>query len=269
MTLKKAWAFLVREFRTQTSYRLAFIMNFVGVFLSVAIFFFISKLIGTNISPYLAPYGGDYFAFVLIGIALSGFMGIGLGVFASSISRAQSQGTLEAMLVTPTRLSEIVLLSSVWSFLFTAFNVFVHLFFGVTVFGLRLGEANVAAAVLVLVLIVSIFSGLGIISASFIMVLKRGDPINWLFGSVSSIMGGTFFPIQVLPIWLQKFSYLFPLFYALRAMRLALLKGYSFGALAPDILVLALFMAAIVPLSLWCFKYAVRRAKIDGSLVTY
>lgn len=269
MILKKTWAFLVRDFRTQTSYRLAFIMNFAGIFLSVAIFFFISKLIGKSISPYLAPYGGNYFAFVLIGIALSGFLGTGLGVFASSISSAQSQGTLEAMLATPTKLSEIILLSSVWSFLFTAFNVIVYLFFSVAVFGLRLGGANVPAAVLILLLIVSIFSGLGIISASFIMVLKRGDPISWIFGSASSIMGGTFFPIQVLPDWLQKFSYLFPLFYALRAMRLALLKGYSFAALAPDILALIAFVVVILPFSIWCFNYAVRRAKIDGSLATY
>lgn len=269
MTLKKAWAFLIRDFRMQTSYRLAFIINFAGIFFSVAVFFFISKLIGNGISHYLAPYGGDYFSFVLIGVALSGFMGTGLGVFASSISRAQSHGTLEAMLVTPTRLSEIILLSSVWSFLFTTFNVLVYIFFGVVVFGLKLGGANVAAAILILILIVSIFSGLGIISASFIMVVKRGDPISWLFGSASSIMGGAFFPIQVLPGWLQNFSYVFPLFYALRAMRFALLKGYSFAALVPDILALVAFVAAIMPFSLWCFKYAVKRAKIDGSLATY
>jgi ABC-2 type transport system permease protein len=93
--------------------------------------------------------------------------------------------------------------------------------------------------------------------------------VSWLFGSVSGIMSGTFFPIQVLPNWLQKFSYVFPLFYGLRAMRLALLKGASISTLAPNILALAAFVIAIIPLSLVCFKYAVRRAKIDGSLATY
>ena len=128
---------------------------------------------------------------------------------------------------------------------------------------------NVFAALLILFLTVGIFSGLGIISASFIMIFKRGDPSNWVFGSVSSLMGGTFFPVTVFPTWLQKFSYLFPIFYSLRAMRLALLRGYSLGALAPDILVLAGFAVAIVPLSIYIFKIAVRQAKIDGSLATY
>ena len=88
--LRKAWAFLVRDLRTQMSYRLAFIMNVAGIFFSVAIFFFISKLLGSSINPYLAQYGGNYFAFVIIGLAVSGFMGTSMGVFASSISTAQA-----------------------------------------------------------------------------------------------------------------------------------------------------------------------------------
>ncbi|RJQ51034.1 MAG: ABC transporter permease [Actinobacteria bacterium] len=244
-------------------------MNFAGIFMAVTVFFFVSKLMGKSISPYLAQYGGDYFAFVLIGIALSGFLTTGLGVFSSSVSSAQSTGTLEAMLVTPTSLPEIVLLSSLYSFIFTALNVLVYLIFGVAVFGLDLGRANVPAAMLVLLLMVLVFSGLGIIAASFVMLFKRGDPVGWIFGSVSSVMGGTFFPVQILPAWLQKLSYLFPVFYGLRAMRLALLKGVGLAALAPDIAALAAFAALIVPLSLWSFSLAVRRAKIDGSLATY
>jgi ABC-2 type transport system permease protein len=267
--LRKSWAFLVRDFRSQTSYRLAFIMNIAGIFFSIAIFFFISRLLGRAVNPFLAQYGGNYFAFVLVGLAVSGFMGTSLGVFSSTISSAQAQGTLEVMLVTPTKLPEIICMSSIWSFLFTSLNILIYLVIGVMVFGLKLAGANVAAALVVLFLIVTIFSGLGIISASFIMVLKRGDPISWLFGSVSAIMSGTFFPVQVLPGWLQKYSIFFPLFYGLRAMRLALLKAASLSVLAPDILALAVFVAVIIPLSFLAFRYAVGRAKIDGSLATY
>ncbi len=269
MIFRKGLAFLIRDFRTQTSYRLAFITSFAGIFVSVAMFFFLSKLMGKGLTPYLAEYSGNYFAYVIIGISLSGFMGTGLGVFSSSISSAQAQGTLEAMLVTPTRLPEIVGFSSIWSFIFTAINMVVYLAFGVIFFGLRFGNANIPAALIVLLLLTVIFSGIGIMSASFVMVLKRGNPLDWIFGSASSILGGTFFPTQVLPAWLQKFSYLFPVFYALRAMRLALIKGASLMTLAPDILVLGAFALVTIPFSILCFKYAVRQAKIDGSLATY
>ena len=253
----------------QVSYRLSFLLQFFGIFFSVTTFFFVSKLLGKAVNPYLTSYGGDYFSYVLIGIAFSGFLGTGLGTFSSTISSAQSQGTLEAMLVTPTRLAAIVTFSSLWSFLFTAFNVFIYLLFGALFFNLNLSKANVLAATIILFLTIIIFSGIGIVSASFIMVLKRGDPINWLFGSFSSLLGGTYFPITVLPAWLQKASYFIPLFYALRAMRHAVLQGYTFLMLGKDITILCIFAICILPISLFCFRFAVKRAKIEGSLVTY
>ncbi|MBE0447272.1 MAG: ABC transporter permease [Actinobacteria bacterium] len=261
--------FLRRDLSIEMSYRLAFLMRFFGIFFAVASFFFVSKLIGKAANPYLSQYGGDYFAFVLIGIALTGFQGTGLSTFSSAISSEQAQGTLEAMLVMPTRLSTIIFSSSVWNFLFTAFNILIYLAIGTLLFGADLGKANIPAALVVLVLTVFIFSGLGIISASVIMVLKRGDPINWLFGSLSSLLGGAFFPVAVLPSWLQGLSYLFPVFYSLRAMRYAVLNGAAISAISGDVLALALFSAVVLPLSIVAFKRAVGIAKTDGTLGTY
>lgn len=267
--LGKISAFIKRDFLIETSYRFSFMLRFLGIFFSAAGFFFLAKLFGKNISPYLEPYGGDYFSFVLIGIAISSFLATSMRSFSSSISGAQLQGTLESILITPTRISEIVLYSSIWNFISTAFDILVYLVIGIVIFGLRLNLANYAAAALVLVLTIVCFSGLGIISASFIMLLKRGDPISWVVASVSSFLGGTFFPIAVFPAWLQKLAYLFPLFYSLRAMRLALLKGYSFYALRYDVTALVVFIIAILPLSIFSFKHAVRVAKTEGSLGTY
>ncbi len=265
----KLLAFIIRDYRMETSYRLAFVMRFAGIFISIATFFFIAQLFGEETIPQLEAYGGNYFSFVLIGIAFSGLLTVGLSTFSRSISTAQAQGTLEAMLVTPTKLSLIVLFSSLWSFLFTALNVMVYLIIGSLLFGADFSNANLVASFLILALTIPVFSGIGILSASFIIVLKRGDPINWVFGSLSTLMGGTFFPIEVMPAWLQKFAYVFPIFYALRAMRQALIQGATLSALSTDILVLATMAALVLPLSIVAFKYAVKQAKIDGSLTTY
>lgn len=151
----------------------------------------------------------------------------------------------------------------------TGLNALVYLLFGILFFGFSIGRANILSASLVFFLTLFIFSSLGIISASFIMVLKRGDPISWLFGSFSSFVGGTYFPVKILPFWLQKLSYLVPLFYSLRAMRLAVLQGCGVGELLPEIGALFGFALLLLPLSLFSFKKALVRAKIDGSLVTY
>ena len=77
------------------------------------------------------------------------------------------------------------------------------------------------------------------------------------------------FPISVLPEWLRTISYLLPITYSLSGMRHALLQGYSLSALAPEITALMVFSVVLVPLGLLSFKYAVKRAKVDGSLVQY
>ena len=57
--------------------------------------------------------------------------------------------------------------------------------------------------------------------------------------------------------------------YSLEGMRLALLQGYSIRALLPNIVALILFSIIMLPLSIFIFGYAVKRAKIDGTLTQY
>ena len=82
-------------------------------------------------------------------------------------------------------------------------------------------------------------------------------------------MGGIYYPISVTPAWMQSLAKLIPVTYALRAMRLALLQGASFSELQGDILALVIFSVILLPLSLMIFGFAVRLAKIDGSLTHY
>jgi len=266
---KKALNFVKRDFILATSYRFAFLLQLFGILFSVLTFYFLAQMFGDAAIPYLEPYGGDYFSFVLIGIAFSTYLTTGLTSFSGSIRNEQMMGTLEAMLVTPTKTSLIIIFSSLWNFIFASIRVLAYLLIGVFLFDVNMSNANLVGALITLILTIICFSSLGIISASFIMVLKQGDPINWFFSALSGLLGGVFYPITVLPQWLQMFSYILPITYSLNAMRLALLQGYSLEALAPDILALVLFSVVMLPFSIMAFRYAVRRAKVDGSLTQY
>ena len=122
---------------------------------------------------------------------------------------------------------------------------------------------------LALLLTVIAFSSLGIVSASFIMIFKRGDPIAFALATSSTLLGGVYYPISILPGWLQSLSYLFPITYSLHAIRLSLLQGAGFGEVGGDLLALVIFSCITLPISLVCFRYAVARAKRDGSLAHY
>jgi len=269
LLLEKPLAFVWRDFIEDTSYKLSFFMQFLSIFISTAMLFFFSRLIGDAGTSYLKPYGGNYFSFVLIGIAFYSYLSVSMKSLSETIREGQMLGTLEALLVTQTEIPTIIISSSLYSFIWASFKVAVYLLLGVYVFGLNLGNANLIGAIIVLILTIISFGSLGIISASFIMVLKRGDPVNWIFSSVSGLLGGLYYPISVLPDWLQRFSYLLPVTYALEGMRLAVLKGYSVSELFPNILALTLFSIIMLPLSILVFGYAVKKAKKDGTLTQY
>ena len=122
---------------------------------------------------------------------------------------------------------------------------------------------------LILLLTVLSASSFGIISACFIMVVKRGDPISWLFKSASYLLGGVVFPVTILPPWMQKMALLLPTTHALQAMRLVMLQGKSITDILPEIASLCVFCFLLLPMSLRVLIYAVRRAKEDGTLTHY
>ncbi len=262
-------AFLIRDFYTETSYRFAFLVGIGGILFRAFIFYFLAQLIGDSAAPLLADYNGDYFAFVLIGIALGGYFGVGLSGFARALRNAQTTGTLEALLMTPVPVPLVIVGSAAWSYVYTTFRVLIYLLAGVLLLGLDLSGANVPAALLILLLSIVAFASIGILAASVIMVIKRGDPVTALFGSLANLVGGVYYPIEVMPGWLQAIAKLLPITYALRGMRLALLTGALWAELAPDLLALLAFCLLLFPLSLFVFRAAVERARADGSLAQY
>ena len=113
------------------------------------------------------------------------------------------------------------------------------------------------------------FLSVGILSASFLLVYKMGNPLSWIFGSVSGLLGGIVFPVAILPSGIRWLSYLLPVTYSLDGMRKSLLASAGFGSILPDIGALAAFNAVLLPLSLVAFRLAVRKAKRDGTLTHY
>jgi ABC-2 type transport system permease protein len=267
--LKKSLSFLWKDFVSDASYKFAFVAQFAGILFSVITSFFLSRLFGSAISPHLKPYGGDYFSFVLIGLAFANYLHVSLHSFSNSIREAQILGTLEAVLLTQTEIPTIIFCSALYSFVMASARVVVFLLLGVFAFGLEMGKANVVGAFLILSVTVIAFSSLGIISASFIMVLKRGDPLNWVFTNLSWVLGGVLYPVAILPDWVRNISYLLPITHSLEGMRLALLKGYTIQGLLPHMIPLLVWTMIMLPLSVWIFQYAVKRAKMEGSLMQY
>jgi len=137
---------------------------------------------------------------------------------------------------------------------------------GTALFGFPLRSANWIAVCAVLLATLLAFSGLGILSASYVLLFKRGNPAKWLLIGLWGVAGGMLFPVTILPDWLQLIARLNPMTHALNAMRAALLGGAAFSDLLPAIEILLLFTLVLLPISVLVFSWTVRRTKITGTL---
>ncbi len=244
-------------------------MQLLGIFPAVIMFFFLSRLVGNTISGPLSAYGGGYFPFVLIGIAVQNYLTVSLGSFSASLRESQLSGTLEAILATPVSLPSFLAGSTAYGFLLNALRIFIYLIVGALLFDAHFNWMGLPAVLGIIVLTIGAFSSLGIFSAAFVMLFKRGDPINWGFNVISWLLGGVYYPVSILPGWLQKTAWFIPMTHTLEALRIILLTEKGLSAIGENLLVLGLWGVIGLPLSLLCFRYALIRARIEGTLGHY
>jgi len=128
---------------------------------------------------------------------------------------------------------------------------------------------TVLAAVIVVLLSILANAGLGFINASFVLVTKRPSPMAQLLGLVTNLLAGVYYPVEVLPDWLRSFSHLLPATYSFDALRRTMLQGASLADVGQDLLALGEFTLVLLPIGLIALRYAVRWAKMDGSLSQY
>jgi ABC-2 type transport system permease protein len=267
--MRKLLAFLRRDFLELVSYRFRLFMNFGALLVGVLFLFFIGKTFSGGLSAYLSRYGNDYFAFALLGLSVSTFVSTGLYSLSEQVRDAQVQGTLEALLVTPTSTNAILFGNSLWSFVASFLESVLYLVIAAAIIGLHVSAAQIALVLLILALTFLCFLFLGMISAAFIMTFKQGNPINLIFGASSYFLGGLLFPVEVLPLPLQKISFFLPITHASTAVREILLVPGGGGTWLPAILFLAAFALVVGPVAFIFLRLSLSRAKKDGSLVQF
>jgi ABC-2 type transport system permease protein len=264
--LRRIQAFIKKEFRLQLSYQFEFLFLILGVFTSVATYFFIDRLFGRQSIPELAAFGANFFAYVLVGNAFFAYVGTAIGGFSGRIADEQSLGTLEVLLGTPTRLWVVILAIAVWNTLYASVEVVMYFLIGGVGFGVDFGGINWPALAAVLGLAIVVFNSVGLAEAGCLLLFKRGIAGAWAFNSLTAVLGGVFFPVTVLPEWLRWIADLNPITYAVRGLQLAIFQGSGVGDLTKDLAVLTAFAAVLVPAGLGIWQWTLRRARIEGSL---
>lgn len=260
-------AFFRRDRRIEASYRAGLLLRLGSAVVTVGVFFFLGRTFDAA-APGLTDVGSSYFAFVLIGIIAQEFLGQAVSGFGSSLRESQTTGTLELMLLGPSRLVTLLGSSMLWLYASAGLGALTYLVLGVAL-GVDVGRADVPAAALGLGLLLVGLAGMGFLAGAVVLVVKRGNPLGWAFRGASVVLGGILYPVAVLPPVLQLAGQALPITHGLHVLRGAILDGDGVVALAEPLLLLAVVSLVHLALGVAAFEAAIRHARSDGSLAQY
>lgn len=267
--VSKLPAFLRRDLLTTLSYRVYFVSDLLGLLSQALLFYFISEMIDSAELPSYGSTSPTYLEFVVVGVAVGVFVQFALTRVAAALRQEQLQGTLESMLVTPTAPGTIQLGSVVFDLAYVPLRTVVFLGAMTVAFGLDFEASGVLPAMLVLLAFIPFVWGLGVLGAAAILTVRRGAGVAAIAGGLLALLSGAYFPVTLLPGWLQAVAEWNPVAVALDGMRSALLGGASWAETGADLLVLVPFSLASLLLGLVAFRLALRHERAQGTLGVY
>jgi ABC-2 type transport system permease protein len=201
--------------------------------------------------------------YLVIGTAIWSFVSV---VF-ETVTIERWEGTIEYTFMAPvsrlTHMLGMCTFAIIHGLLLTVVQLLVVSLF----FHLDLSHANWgASAVIMLVGSVS-FIGLGTMGAVLpLLYTERGAQMTYIIRAVMLLVSGVYYPITVLPSWLQPLSAVSPATYVLDGLRQSLQNGQGVVALWGDIWPLLICGVVALPLGLFIFSLGERYAKRTGRL---
>ena len=256
--LRASYAFVERNFfltRRYWGWEIAFLVYSVAGALSIS-------LIGASL--------GDtrLLLSLVIGAIFWNYLSVIFSWIADTIAIERWEGTLEYTMMAPVRrythLLGAAAYAVVYGFIHTAAILVVMILFFPQ---LDLGTANFASAVVIMLVGSFSFVGIGMMAAILpLLYVERGAQMTFVIQSVLLLISGVYYPITVLPPWMQVLSHLSPATYVLDGVRAALIDGRPLSEQGGNLGPLVAMAIVFIPLGLWSFGRAERYAKRTGKL---
>jgi ABC-2 type transport system permease protein len=267
--LRKIPAFLRRDLLVLLSYRVAFVSDIVGLVGQILVFYFVGKMVSPSSLP---TYGGSevtYLEFAAVGVAIGVFLQVGFERVSTAIRGEQLMGTLESVMMTPTAPSTVQLGSVAFDLVYVPLRTAIFLGAVAAVFGLHFDASGIAPTVVVLLAFIPFVWGIGIATAGLVLTFRRGAGAAGVALIGIGLLSGAYFPLDLLPGWLQTVAEFNPMALAIDGMREALLGGTGWSGIGEILVRLVPLSAVSLVVGLAVFRVALRRERAQGTLGLY
>jgi ABC-2 type transport system permease protein len=205
--------------------------------------------------------------YLLIGAMLWSYLSMVFVEVAWTISWERWEGTIEYTMMAPVKRATHLLGVSTFSIFYALARAGLIGVIVVLLFGLDLSRADLLSGGLVLGAATLPLIGLGILTCLLpLLSPEKGDQMTVAVQGILLLVSGVYYPVSVLPGPLQALGFVSPLTYTLTGMREALLRHKGVIEMLPTLGLLLLMGAVLIPVGLWIFGLAERRAKRLGLL---
>jgi ABC-2 type transport system permease protein len=202
---------------------------------------------------------------LLVGATIWAFLGIIFEFMTETVAWERWEGTIEYTFMAP--LSRFVHLFGQGAFavLYGLIRATI-LFFAVSAFlGIHAPDANYGAALALLALASISFIGVGIMTSVLPLISpEKGAQLGFVAQGLMLVVSGVYYPVSVMPEWMQWIAKISPATYALRGCRASIVDGA--GIAWANVWPLLIIAVLATPIGLAIFKVGERYAKRHGKL---
>jgi ABC-2 type transport system permease protein len=202
---------------------------------------------------------------LLVGGVIWAFLGIIFEIVTETVAWERWEGTIEYTFMAPVSRPVHLIGMGLYAVLYgllRAAAVFVAV---VAFIGIHLPNANYPASVALLAIASISFIGVGMMTAVLPLISpEKGTQLGFVAQGLMLVVSGVYYPVSVLPEWMQWISRISPATYALRGIRNSMLEGA--GLRWADVWPLLLIGLFSIPIGLVVFRAGERYAKQHGKL---
>jgi ABC-2 type transport system permease protein len=267
--LAKLPAFIRRDLRIALSYRMAAFSGLLAACVQALVFSFIGKLVDPSRLPSFGGTHATYLEFVTIGIGLNMVVLLMVHQLATAIRTEQMIGTLESLLVTPTKAVTIQIGSAAFELLYIPLRMGLFVALIAILFGLNFHASGIVPSIGLMLAFLPFLWGLGLVSGGAILTFRRGAGAVATGGTVLGLASGAFFPLALLPQWLQTVAAANPLAIAIHGLRETLIGGTGWASIGSDLITLLPWSIAAMTAGIIAFRAALARERRNGTLGMY
>ncbi len=221
---------------------------------------FISR--GVDLTP---AARNDLATKLLVGGVIWAFLGIIFEIVTETVAWERWEGTIEYTFMAPVSRPVHLIGMGVYAVIYGLVRA-AAVFVAVVLFiGIHLPHANYGAAIALLSIASISFIGVGMMTAVLPLISpEKGTQLGFVAQGLMLVVSGVYYPVSVLPSWMQWIAKISPATYALRGNRDQILHGA--GLRFADVWPLLVIGVLSIPIGLVVFRAGERYAKQHGKL---